>query len=249
MNTTPLPVNGVDLSHHQDGKLDFVKAKQAGVEFVYHKCTEGATWVDENYNRRRSEVEAAGLVFGAYHFARPAIRDAKIEARHFVEHAQPKRGDLRPALDLETTDGLSLSILDVWARLFCDEVKLLTGFDCVIYTPYNLPSVARLPLWVARYSNSNADPIIPKAWEKATIRQFSNGVYGVPSSVPGIGHCDLNTWGPGASLKDIQIPITRGQDVDIAIEDVRQAGRRPGTKRASLLKSALETLKKIKPLR
>ena len=56
----------------------------------------------------------AGIVFGAYHFARPdnTSNDATIEADHFTSVAAPRSGDLLPehlvpqlASDLEATNG------------------------------------------------------------------------------------------------------------------------------------------------
>ena len=51
----------------------------------------------------------SGVVFGAYHFARPdgTANDAVIEADHFVDVAQLVPGDLIPVLDIERTGDLS----------------------------------------------------------------------------------------------------------------------------------------------
>jgi lysozyme len=74
--TAPMRVDGVDISHHQNGKLDLARAKKAGVKFLYHKATEGETYKDPNYDKRRAEAKAAGIPFGGYHFARPGTTDA-----------------------------------------------------------------------------------------------------------------------------------------------------------------------------
>lgn len=202
MATQPLPVHGVDISHHQSGTLDLVGAKQRGLRWVYHKATEGNSFVDSNYARRRIEAKRAGLPFGAYHFARASKSDAVAEAKHFLSVAKPLPGDLRPALDLETTEGLSLTQIRAWAATFIAEVEKAIGVKPVVYTPFDLGSASRgCIIWRPRYNNSNTPPVLPY-----DIWQFSNGVFGVPHSVKGIGNVDLNVMKASLTVADMQIP-------------------------------------------
>ena len=201
----PLPVHGVDLSHWQDGRLDFAKAKQAGVQFVVHKVTEGTGMSDALYLRRREEAGKAGLVWGGYHFARPEASSGAKQAQLFLSRMQPVTGNLRPVLDLEKAGGLPPARLGAWAVDFAEEVKMRVGLTPVIYTPFNLPEVIG-PLWVARYSNANTAPKLPSPWQDYAIWQFSDGSFGKPNQVPGIGACDLNTFGPGTALGDLLLP-------------------------------------------
>lgn len=187
---TPLPVDGADVSHHQP-PLNLARAKEEGLRFVYHKATEGDSYVDPKYRLRRQQARKAGIPFGAYHFARAEYLkgrpDAKAEARRFIEVAKPVPGDLRPALDLETAEGLTPGQLKTWAKAFSDEVFRLIGVRPVLYSPWELS--LGLTRWVPRYNNDNEPPRIP--WD---IWQFSNGVLGVPDAHPGLGHVDLNTF-------------------------------------------------------
>jgi GH25 family lysozyme M1 (1,4-beta-N-acetylmuramidase) len=200
--TKPLRVDGVDISHHQSGKLDLVGAKRRGLKWVYHKATEGDTFVDSNYGKRRAEAKAAGLPFGAYHFARPEKADAVAEARRFIAIAKPQPGDLRPALDLETTEGMSMAAIRTWAGQFIAEVERLTGVKPIVYTPYDLGTVARgCLMWRPRYNSDNRPPVLPY-----DIFQFSNGVLGVPNTIAGVGHVDLNYMRPGLTVAQMQIP-------------------------------------------
>lgn len=199
---TPMRVDGVDISHHQDGTINYAAAKQAGVKWLYHKATEGATYRDPNYTKRRAEAAKAGLPFGAYHFARAGVGDAEQEARAFLSYARPKPGDLRPALDLETTEGLSLTRLRTWAFAFAVEVVRQTGVAPIIYTPFDLGEDTKgCLIWRPRYNDSNTPPALP--WD---IWQFSNGVLGKPDLVAGFGHVDLNTMRKGLTLDDMLIP-------------------------------------------
>lgn len=196
-------VDGVDISHWQSGNLDWNAAAKAGVKWVYHKSTEGTTYRDPNYTKRRAEAKRSGMPFGAYHFARPDAdgKDAKAEAQFFVKVANPKPGDLRPALDLETRENLSGMKLVKWADDFCKEVERLTGVVPVVYTPYILSTELqnKAIMWRPRYNNQNIPP--KEDWD---IWQFSNGVYGVPRSIPGFGNVDINTSRVG--LNKLLIP-------------------------------------------
>lgn len=194
--TVPLRVDGVDISHHQSGTLNMTDTP---VKFVYHKATEGATFIDQRYKDRREQARKAKMPFGAYHFARPALGDAAAEARHFLHVAAPRPGDLLPCLDLEVTEGLIPSALRQWAIRFSEIVKKEIGFLPVLYCPwdFNLPNIR----WVPRYNNLNIPPTIP--WD---VWQFSNGAYGVPNQVRGFGHVDLNVFADGFRLGELRIP-------------------------------------------
>ena len=206
---TPQTVHGTDVSHHQ-GKLDFVKAKSAGLDFVYHKATEGTTVVDPEYAARRKQAKSAGLPFGAYHFARPSSQaDAVLEARFFVKVANPLPGDLVPVLDLEVAAPQGVN-LERWAKDFMAEVKRLTGATPMHYGPDDFGTDYPYLRWVPRYNNQNTPP--RQKWD---IWQFSNGVYGVPKSFPGLGNVDLNTMRPGLKVSDFTIP----KKVNVPVSD------------------------------
>jgi len=204
-------IDGIDLSHWQGGALDFGTAKRAGVRFVFHKATEGTGSKDPNYGHRRDEVAAAGIPFGAYHFARPAASDGKTQARYFLSVARPRPGDMRPMLDLEDAGGLQTGRLTVWVRDFVAEVAKETGVKPIIYTSFTLEDHWDCALWVARYSDAMNPPRVPMPWRQWTIWQFSNGEFGHPSTVPGIGRCDINTINshdPGRVVEALRIGHT-----------------------------------------
>lgn len=204
-------VDGVDISHWQDQRLDFVTARDAGLKFVVHKTTDGVAFVDEKYDVRRGQVAEAGLVWGGYHFARPEKSSGAKQAQFFLSRLLPVSGDVLPVLDLEKDGGLGRAELGAWTKDFVAEVKMRLGVLPIIYTPFDLPNTG-CPLWVARYSNTNMAPRIPKPWKKYAMWQFSNGEFGRPNEVPGVGHCDLDTLGTGVRLSSLRIP---GQGVKV----------------------------------
>jgi GH25 family lysozyme M1 (1,4-beta-N-acetylmuramidase) len=195
----PRRIDGIDISHYQSGALDFAKAKKAGVRFVYHKATQGTTYRDPAYASRRREVKKAGVAWGAYHFAMTTSTPGE-QATHFLRVSHPLPGDMRPMLDLEDDpmnrsffSHMSMRERTKWVAEFVAIVKKETGQPPFIYTPFDLTDHFDCPLWAARYSSKNEAPNIPLPWKTHTVWQFSNGVYGVPNIVAGIGHCDLNT--------------------------------------------------------
>lgn len=210
-----LRIDGADLSHWQSGTLNWGSAKKAGLKFVYHKATESTTYKDPLYGKRRAEAKAAGVAFGAYHFARPTKTNAKAEAQWFLAAAKPAKGDLRPALDLEVNkSGLSQADLTKWVSVFVSVVKAATGAVPVLYTPFDLDDTFGCILWRPRYNKDNmvagkfAPPALP--WD---IWQFSNGVLGSPNSLAGFGNCDLNHFRDGLSVKDLLIPVAEKKPV------------------------------------
>lgn len=206
-----LRIDGVDISHHQGGPLDFKRARAAGVKFVYHKATEGTTFRDSHYERRRNEARKAGLPFGAYHFARPDLGDAKREAETFLKVAKPQPGDLLPCLDLEVRGELSQAQLQTWMGRFIQTVKAELGVIPLVYTPFDFAKNFGAMLWQPRYNNDNRPPVTAKPWKHVDIWQFSDGRLGRPNSCPGLGHVDLNTFRSGTTLDDLIIPKDDGQ--------------------------------------
>jgi GH25 family lysozyme M1 (1,4-beta-N-acetylmuramidase) len=61
---------GIDVSHHQ-GAIDWSQVAGAGTRFAFAKATEGRSYVDPTYATNKAGAALSGVVFGAYHFARP----------------------------------------------------------------------------------------------------------------------------------------------------------------------------------
>lgn len=63
------PSRGIDISAH-NGDIDFETIATQGIEFVYMKASEGATWRDSRFADNYSKARKAGLNVGVYHFFR-----------------------------------------------------------------------------------------------------------------------------------------------------------------------------------
>lgn len=65
----PRTINVIDMYHgNKINAGDFPALRNAGVYGIIHKCSQGLHFVDPMYTSRRAAAEAAGLLWGAYHF-------------------------------------------------------------------------------------------------------------------------------------------------------------------------------------
>jgi lysozyme len=122
------------VSHYQ-GTIEWSAVAAKGYRFVYVKATEGRSHVDPAFARNARGARAAGLVVGAYHFARPddSPGDAVAEANAFLRAARPRAGDLVPLLDLESAGTLDPRALRDWTRTWLERVRAATGVRPAIY--------------------------------------------------------------------------------------------------------------------
>lgn len=185
------PIRGIDVSHWQ-GEIAWDLVAAARYKFAFAKATENRTYADPTYTRNRSKAIAAGLKFGAYHFARPTgstlaqVRaDARLEAEHFLEIARPAPGNLVPVLDLEDRGGLGVRKLKAWAWSFVRTVESAIGMKPLIYSGYyfwrdylgdtQAFAQAGYRLWLPQYRDE--PPVVPagnwggRGW---TLWQFTS---------------------------------------------------------------------------
>lgn len=132
-------VRGIDVSRWK-GSIVWSRVAHGGYRFTFAEATNGFT-ADPSYGRNHSGAKAAGLAFGAFHFARPAgttaravVANAIAQADLFVSVAQPQTGELAPVLDLERTGGLGPASLRAWTAAWLDEVQLQVGIRPTIYS-------------------------------------------------------------------------------------------------------------------
>jgi hypothetical protein len=128
-------IRGIDVSHH-NGPLDWhALAASLRLDFAFAKATEAEGFTDPRFRSNWAGIAEAGLVRGAYHFARPDA-DPRDDAQRFVA-AVKAAGSMHPTdlvgLDLEVTPPPGVS-LHGWATGWAAEVRrLLTGYSIGIY--------------------------------------------------------------------------------------------------------------------
>lgn len=202
----------IDISHHNGTGLDFAAASAAGIVAVVHKCTQGAGYADPMYAANKAAIQAAGLLFGSYHFGDGS--DGAAQAQHFLAVAAPGANELL-ALDLEpNTAGPSMTLEE--AKAFVTVVQGAIGKWPVLYGGSGLkallggtadPVLANCPLWLAQYGPA---AVLPAGWTAWSLWQFTDGAVGNPPPVAGIGHCDQDRFaGDAAGLAAFWASVSR----------------------------------------
>ncbi len=218
----PNSLPGIDVSHHQDA-IDWTKVAGSGVRFAIAKATEGTGFIDPLFSTNRADAMAAGITFGAYHFARPDLHpfNPVPEADHFVDTAQLAPGNILPVLDLERSGDLSPAELTDWVLEWLGRVTERTGVRPMVYTSPNgwkdrmadttaIADAGYTVLWVAHWGV--AAPTLPaNDWQGNgwTIWQHSNC-----GNVPGINGCVDLDWFDGLDFAPILIPSARHRGSD-----------------------------------
>ncbi|MER5392665.1 lysozyme [Saccharopolyspora sp. NPDC002686] len=200
------PVEGIDVSNH-NGPIDWGKVAADGKKFTFVLATDGTSFSNPRYSEQYHGAKAAGLIAGAYHFARPSDSSAEEQANRFLDVAdyQADGKTLPPVLDLEVDPnsggcyGMSVDQMHQWTKTFNDKVKERTGKEPVIYAN---PSFWREcmgstnsfdghPLWLASYGVDS--PSVPNGFSNWHFWQYTD-----QGSVAGIsGNTDLNQFQEG----------------------------------------------------
>ncbi len=209
---------GLDVSNFQ-GTINWGQVAKAGYRFAFGKATEGAGYVDKTYTTNRNGSEAAGLVFGGYHFARPtgasvaaATASGIKQANHFLAIAGPQPGELPPVLDLEVTGSLPQQRLLAWTLAWLGQIDARTGVEPFLYTSplfwknqlgdSTAAAAAGTGLWIAHWT-SGSKPVVPaQNWNGSGWKfwQWTDCV-----AVPGIKHCSDGDRLNGANPASVAI--------------------------------------------
>jgi lysozyme len=193
---------GIDVSAYQ-GNIDWQRVKLAGVEFVFIKATEGATYLDKAFARNISGARKVAIPCGAYHYYQPNVSVAT-QIENFVRTVgRLQKGDLPPVLDVEnpalwrgTERDKRVELIVQWLQ----GVETELGVTPFLYLSASFPGdvlsnreqLSKYPLWVANYTNA-FQPQVPSPWRTWTFWQHSDA-----GAVDGIiGPVDLD-WFAGS---------------------------------------------------
>jgi lysozyme len=194
----PIKPMSVDLSHW-DPADDYGRVADAGIVGVIYKATQGTSYTDPTYVDQQTAAKAAGLLWGAYHFADGT--DVSKQVANFLGFAAPDPDELF-CLDWEDNPGgskMSLSQVKQWVTQV--EGALRRPNQCVIYGGNTIkealgsradPWFGSRRLWLCQYSTT---PVVQASWNTYWLWQFTDGVSGPsPHSIEGIGPCDINSY-------------------------------------------------------
>ena len=172
-------ISGIDVSHWQ-GNINWTQVKNSGIEFAFTKATEGVNFVDSKYHANVAGANAAGVLVGMYHFARPDsyngnpfspysggpflpgsdhYLDVVSEANDFIDAISPYYNTgtyLPPVLDLETEPDFGNTSLEYeftshWAQLFSDTVNDALGLRPLVYTSLHRANNKYEPEFAAKH--------------------------------------------------------------------------------------------------
>lgn len=190
----------IDISHWSGNALNFGAAAGAGVQAIVHKATQGNAGVDPMWAVNRPKILAANLKFGSYHFGNGS--DGGSQAQFFLSTVGPNPGELL-ALDLESNPaGPSMGLEE--ARAFVTTIFNAVGKWPVLYAGHSFKDMlngsadavlGNCPLWLAQYGPT---AVLPPGWTAWSLWQYTDGAYGAPPAVPGIGHCDREKFNTAA---------------------------------------------------
>ncbi|WP_050608217.1 GH25 family lysozyme [Clostridium niameyense] len=183
-------MKGVDISNNNQRPIDFTKIRKSGVEIVYLKATEGATFQDPYCNEYYNRAKATGLKVGLYHFL-VGTSSPESQAQNFYNMHKGKTLEIMSNLDIERNN---FNVMD-YALRFIKKFKELSGRDVSVYaSPYFINNnldirLKQYPLWVAHYGVSK--PMANKVWGST----YAGHQFTERGTIPGIpGICDINNF-------------------------------------------------------
>ena len=191
--TAGLPL-GMDVSGWQQN-VDWQTAWNNGARFAYIKASEGPWTLNDYFSQQYNGSYAAGMIRGAYAFARPNLSSGANQAAVLVQSGGGWSADGRTlpgVLDIETNGsdnsgacfGMTPAQLTSWTADFTQTYRNLTGRDAVIYTAYyfwqncmggTTAFSQSNPLWIAAYGAPADDVWMPGGWPQFTFWQYNNG--------------------------------------------------------------------------
>lgn len=160
VDTERYPVRGIDISRH-NGRIDFNKVKDSGIDFVFIKASEGVSHRDSLFTKNFTGARRAGLKTGAYHFFR-FDKDGVEQALNFLGAVGPRYLDMGLVIDVEGTgnpDSISTDVVKKRLASMVEYMNLL-GHRVMIYTNFEgyyqyveeiLPGY---PLWICRFKEN-----------------------------------------------------------------------------------------------
>ena len=151
---------GIDVSSWQ-GSIDFAQVRNAGIDIVYMKSSEGRSYIDPYFERNYQNAKANGLKVGFYHYVTArTVEQAREQANFFASVISGKEPDCRLAMDFESFGNLSVNQINEISKVFLETLQNATNKEVLIYSnSYSARTIfsrdlAIYPLWVANYGVS-----------------------------------------------------------------------------------------------
>ena len=151
---------GIDVSSWQ-GNINFAQVKNAGIDIVYIKSSEGVSYIDPYFERNYQNAKANGLKVGFYHYVTArTVEEARNQANFFAKVISGKEPHSKLAMDFESFGNLSVNQINEISKVFLETLQNATNKEVLIYSnSYTARTIlssdlAIYPLWVANYGVS-----------------------------------------------------------------------------------------------
>ena len=214
---------GIDVSSWQ-GNINFAQVKNAGIDIVYIKSSEGVSYIDPYFERNYQNAKANGLKVGFYHYVNArnteqartnglkvgfyhyvtarTVEEARNQANFFAKVISGKEPDCKLAMDFESFGNLSVNQINEISKVFLETLQNATNKEVLIYSnSYTARTIlssdlAIYPLWVANYGVS--EPGGNDKWNTWVGWQYTS-----TGRVTGIsGNVDRDKFTDGVLLSD-----------------------------------------------
>lgn len=207
---------GIDVSGYQ-GNINFREVKEAGIDIVYIKSSEGSNYIDSHFERNYEQARVNGLKIGFYHYVTARTEEqARRQAQFFVSVISGKVVDCKLAMDFESFGSLSREEINRIGLVFLQTVEQLSGKEVILYSnAYTANNIWRgeltnYPLWVAQYGVN--EPQNNGTWDSWAGWQYTD-----MGEVNGIStYVDRNRFTKEVLLDDTAIvpPVEQPEDPD-----------------------------------
>ncbi len=188
---------GLDFSHH----IKTIHWSAISLDkplFIIHKATEGSSFTDKKFAERKAIASDLKIPFGGYHFFSYKSSGSK-QALHFINTAQPTKGDVLPVLDLELSQNMPktegwLKEVENYILTIQNHLKVTPIIYCeeAFYNAYLKNKFPNVKFWIANYKQEPISNYIIWQYSK-TGKKYK--MYGL----------DLNQLHPDYTLNDILI--------------------------------------------
>jgi len=224
---------GIDVSDWQ-GYIDYSQVRNAGIEVVYIKASQGTNFKDPYFDINYENAKANGLRVGFYHFLTATnTNEAEQEANFFASVISGKQADCKLVMDYEVFGGVSVEESNRIAEVFLETVRRLTNKEVIVYSDlsnatnrFDRSISENYELWLAYYGDYNTIRDVQTSWETWIGLQYTDrGI------VPGVnGNVDRDLYTESIFLSDTsEITNTENPNDNINTESIFYTVQRGNT--------------------
>lgn len=214
-------LNGIDVSHYQ-GNINWKAVKEYGIEFVFIKCLQGKSKVDECFHTNMRNAIANDIPVGVYVYSKAkTIDDAVAEAKRVIKECSQYKLTYPVVFDFESKhfEDMSLAMRGKIIDAFCQTILSDGKYIPMLYSSrywlmHMIPAevVKKYDIWLAEYTTGK-----PKYTGDYKIWQ-----YGVGKVTGVIGDVDMNIGYYDYGKENNMEPIIFGKEGIISCEDVKK---------------------------